>query len=161
MALQDYHLSSSIRANPLGDDETGRDYIERLVADLRKSYRHEVMYISARGFDVRRRLAVMAVRVHPRIFRDLFRPERQERAQLQRIPDELRVSYSIKDQPGLRREIAANLGIDDKNHSQHGSNFDSPQTVKQIIDNIFATASGDLRRQAAERCLKHYGYDPS
>jgi hypothetical protein len=43
---------------------------------------------------------------------------------------------------------------------QHGANFDSPQTLKQIIDNLFATVSGAQAAAVAGKLMARYGYDP-
>ncbi|WP_291296436.1 hypothetical protein [Elioraea sp.] len=73
---------------------------------------------------------------------------------------ELLTSYSIKDQPELRKDLSKLMGIPDKGHKTHGKNFTSAQTMKQVIDNLFATTQGTMRDSAAEAVIRALGYDP-
>ena len=66
--------------------------------------------------------------------------------------------HNTSTQAKIRKEFATALGIKDKGHTSHGSNFDNKQTKKQIMDNLLAMVSlGDSVRVRGE-CLKHYGY---
>ena len=81
-------------------------------------------------------------------------------SQFASLPAHLKESFTIKDQPAKRREVAAVMGIADKGHATHGSNFTASQTLKQIIDNLFETVSSAQSAEVAERLVKRYGYDP-
>jgi len=83
------------------------------------------------------------------------------RKAVRRLPPELSVSYTIKEQPAKRTEIAGVMGIVDKGHKQHGSNFSSSQTLKNIIDNLFAMVSENQRKVIGGKLKRKYGYDPS
>lgn len=51
-------------------------------------------------------------------------------------------SYDYKETPTVRRDVARVLGLTDKGHSSHGSNFKGSQTLRQIIDNLTDTVEG-------------------
>jgi hypothetical protein len=93
---------------------------------------------------------------------DLAKPEPEKVAKHPgfSLSGELKTSYSINDQPKIRNEVSGVMGIIDKGHPTHGANFSSPQTLKQIIDNLFATLVGTKREEAAEAVKARYGYDP-
>jgi hypothetical protein len=60
----------------------------------------------------------------------------------------------------VRRDVARVLGIDDKTHSHHGSNFSGTQTLKQIISNVFATVQGDQQQNTIRVLIRQkYGFD--
>lgn len=74
------------------------------------------------------------------------------------------VEYNIGEQPAIREEFATALGLADKSHKQHGSNFDSPQTKRQIMDNLLEPFGRNLpANQVAalrQKCVSTYGYNP-
>jgi hypothetical protein len=76
---------------------------------------------------------------------------------------DLTESFSIKEQPDVRAEVAKFLGITDKGHATHGANFTSPQTLKQIIENLYEplkTIGADKNGVVAGKCIKYYKFDP-
>lgn len=95
-------------------------------------------------------------------FPDLVAPEPEKVARHPgyTLSGELKTSYSIKEQPDVRKQVSSVMGITDKGHKTHGSNFSSPQTLKQIIDNLFMPITGTQRDVAAEAIIEAYGYDP-
>jgi hypothetical protein len=44
----------------------------------------------------------------------------------------------------VRKEVAAVLGINDKGHTQHGSNFSGTQSLRQIILNLVDKVAGKV-----------------
>ncbi len=58
-----------------------------------------------------------------------------------------------------RNEVASYLGITDKTHSAHGSNFPGTQTLRQIIENLYAKVSTTDAARVNALCIKHYRYD--
>lgn len=87
-------------------------------------------------------------------------PEKVEKHPGFSFSGELLTVYGINEQPAVRREVAKLMDIVDKGHKTHGSNFSSPQQLRQIIDNLFTPIMGLKRDQAAEAIIKAYGYDP-
>lgn len=60
----------------------------------------------------------------------------------------------------VRRDVARVLGIDDKTHSHHGSNFSGTQTLRQIILNVFSTVQGDQQQNTIRVLIRQkYGFD--
>lgn len=74
------------------------------------------------------------------------------------------VSYSIKEQPEIRSAFASALGILDKGHKTHGSNFTSPQTKKQIMDNLLEPCRNSWPttkwKEMCQKCIITFGYNP-
>lgn len=72
----------------------------------------------------------------------------------------LKQSFSFKEWPDVRADVARVLGIVDKTHSSHGANFKGNLTLKQVIDNVTATVQGnDQKLKVAVLIKKHYpGY---
>ena len=58
--------------------------------------------------------------------------EEEERSEVE--IDEAEIKWTKQNK--LRKEIAAALGLKDKGHATHGSNFDGNQTTEQLIDNL-------------------------
>ncbi|HEU4558085.1 MAG TPA: hypothetical protein VFS20_09555 [Longimicrobium sp.] len=141
-------------------------YLIQLVDALVAAFPNRSADIRARTHDLKRRFAVMAKKQYPdfRVPADalhyLVPPKGAGPGRFVLIPAELAVRYSIKQQPGMRAAVARVMGIEDKGHKKHGSNFDSPQTLKQIIDNLFETVSSAQAAEVAERLVRRYGYDP-
>lgn len=74
---------------------------------------------------------------------------------------DLDTSYKINAQKAVRDEVAFALELTDYGHKSHGSNFSTPQTLKQIIKNIYGLyKTNDKNGVIAERSVKVYGYDP-
>ena len=69
-------------------------------------------------------------------------------------------SFSYKEWPDVRAEVARVLGIKDKGHSTHGSNFKGDQTLRQVIKNLVETVKGDAEILRIQNLLRqHYpGY---
>jgi len=66
-------------------------------------------------------------------------------------------SYSFKEWPAVRADVARVLGIVDKTHSSHGANFKGSLTLKQVIDNVTATVQGaDQKAKVAALIKKNY-----
>jgi hypothetical protein len=75
----------------------------------------------------------------------------------------LSVSYDYKDQPAVRAEVAAVLGITDKGHSVHGGNSTASRTLKMIIDNLCAPLKNwppVKQEEASQKLMAKYGYTP-
>ena len=59
----------------------------------------------------------------------------------------------------VRRDVARVLGIQDKGHAHHGSNFSGQQTLKQIIQNLFAGVQGDKEQgRVRDQIHTQYGF---
>ena len=93
---------------------------------------------------------------------DLPKPQPQKVAQHPgwSLYGEVLTVYDIKEQPSIRRTVADLMDIVDKGHATHGANFSSPQSLAQIIDNLFSKVQGGKADTAAEAIIRAYGYDP-
>ena len=59
----------------------------------------------------------------------------------------------------VRRDVARVLGIQDKGHAHHGSNFSGQQTLKQIIQNLFAGVQGEKEQgRVRDQIQTQYGF---
>lgn len=163
MALDDYQIGVVIGANPKQQGEDPNVYRKRIFEELKKAFFSERKEIDARQHDYMRRLAVLISRWYGWRRPEPITPDEYMRQgdKFVKLHKDLLESYSYKEWPDKRKEVAAVMGIEDKGHSSHGSNFKGNQTLKQIIDNLFAKVSGDKRKAAAEAVIKAYhGYDP-
>lgn len=73
----------------------------------------------------------------------------------------LDTQYNGNSTQDVRNDVVRVLGITDKGHIQHGSNFSGPQTLRQIIKNVLAKVTkGTPEWTRVEGLLqKHYpGY---
>lgn len=76
-------------------------------------------------------------------------------------PDALQESVAAGAETAkYRRTMAALLGIKDKNHAPHGSNFNQAQSKWQIIANLMEPVQGDLRTTAEATLNNTYGWYP-
>jgi hypothetical protein len=61
----------------------------------------------------------------------------------------------------VREEVRLYMGIRDTGHSAHGSNFSGTQTLRQIIDNLFAKVQGMTEiTRVSSNTQKYYRYNP-
>jgi len=168
MAFQDVHLAAAIATNPpklptqYTRGTTLDAYLAQLVDALAAGYPDRAREIRARSQDLRRRLSVMVKRryEHFREASDALHYRAPGQVAWAALPPALRERYSINQQPDVRAQVAGVMGIADKGHEQHGANFDAPQTLKQIIDNLFARVSDAQSAAVAARLVQRYGYDP-
>jgi hypothetical protein len=169
MPFQDFSLHMVLRANPpkratqYTKGVTLEAYVTQLVDALVAAFPHRAHDIRQRTHDLKRRFTEKAQQV----YEDEFGPPSRRHYHvpghlrpLHALPAALRERYSIKQQPDVRAEVAGVMGIADKGHESHGANFDSAQTLKQIIDNLFATVSGAQAAVVAGKVMARYGYDP-
>jgi ribosomal protein L29 len=60
----------------------------------------------------------------------------------------------------VRRDVARVLGIQDKGHAHHGSNFSGTQTLKQIILNLYGGVQGPAEIARVKAVIKaKYKFD--
>jgi hypothetical protein len=59
-----------------------------------------------------------------------------------------------------RKEMAKLLGITDKNHAPHGTNFNQAQSKWQIIANLMQPVQGDLLTTARAKLDETYKWYP-
>ena len=69
-------------------------------------------------------------------------------------------SFSYKQWPDVRADVSRVLGLKDKGHSSHGSNFKGDQTLRQVINNLLDTVQGEAEIGRIQGLLRqHYpGY---
>ena len=59
----------------------------------------------------------------------------------------------------VRRDVARVLGIQDKGHAHHGSNFSGTQTLRQIILNLYSNVQGAQELDRVRGLIKtKYGF---
>jgi hypothetical protein len=68
----------------------------------------------------------------------------------------LKEQFKAKDCKEVRSDVVKVLGIGNKTHDQHGANFSTPQTLRQIIDDVLVPIKGDKERTRIEKVLKHW-----
>lgn len=175
MPFQNSSLNMVMVANPpklptqYSKGTTLDAYLTQLVDALVAAFPDRGVDIRARSLDLKRRFKVMAKKQYEH-FREPGdgsfyldpRPAGGGAGSVAALPAALATKYSIKQQPGVRSDVAKVMGIDDKGHEKHGANFSSAQTLKQIIDNLFKpVAKQQQAADVAARLKQRYGYAPT
>jgi hypothetical protein len=75
------------------------------------------------------------------------------------LSDDLQESLSIKVATERRAQLCQAWGIDNKSHKQHGSNFSSPQTLVNLINNIVEPVQGADRERVRGLIIEQFQYD--
>lgn len=72
---------------------------------------------------------------------------------------ELLTELSVKEAAAMREKLCKDLGINNKSHKSHGSNFSSNQTLVKLIEDITTPVTGGLIVEVRAKIIKAYGYD--
>lgn len=59
----------------------------------------------------------------------------------------------------VRNALCTRYGIANKSHKSHGSNFSSNQTLANLIGDIVAPVTGELRTRVRQAIIDDYSYD--
>lgn len=67
---------------------------------------------------------------------------------------DLNTPFNASASPDVRRDVARVLGIEDKHHNTHGSNFSGTQTLRQIIADVVSKVTGQQEQNRVRGLLR-------